>query len=84
MISINKFVNYKRSSYYEVPSRSFSRQWPYTYFQGFRNEQEVNAFKTLKYEFHVQDIQEDRYYFTGNEFHLICEKKPIDKFCLGK
>lgn len=55
-MSINKFVNYKRSSYYEAPSINFSHQWSYTYFQDFRNAQEVTVVKTLKYEIHIHDI----------------------------
>jgi len=55
-MSVNKFVNYKGSSYYEAPSRNFSHQRSYIYFQGFRNAQEVTAVKYLKYEIHIHYI----------------------------
>jgi hypothetical protein len=74
-MSINKSVNYKRSRYYEDPSRNFSHQRSYSYFQGFRNAQKVTAVKPLKSELHIHGIYEDSFYLTGNQFHLTCKKK---------
>jgi len=77
LTSINKLVNYKRSSYYEAPSRNFSRQLSYPYFQGFRKVQEASVVKTLKYDIHIHDMYEDSYCLTGNELHLICKKNQL-------